>query len=186
MSRSLHVVRETFLFLFLHVFEDLVVLLSQFVVIVLLELWPLSFRLASCFLLGQVVQLLRNSALLEEFGHFLHVFLLHVGSVGRILGLEEDGEELEHRFLDGQGWILEARLADLAKSLRDDRAKSLLQEGDGVIFLLEGVEGHWVLCWRDLDWKLVLLIDVPGWVQEELHKLLLARQGVFVVLELDA
>ena len=62
----------------------------------------------------------------------------------------------------------------------------MLEVSDGVVFLLESVKSHWILRWWNLNWKLVRVVDVLAWIQEELLELLLTRHDELVVLELDA
>jgi hypothetical protein len=92
---SLNVKAETRGPLFAYFSHDLVVLGAQLVIVILLELRPRAVLLQLFLLvLAQFVQLRRNLALEDEFLHLLFVFFAHVGRVGRVLSLQEDGEEL--------------------------------------------------------------------------------------------
>ena len=80
-------------------------------------------------------------------------------SVGWVLSLQENGEEFEHRLLDGESRVLQPLLTNLAKAFSDDGAECLLQECHRVLLLLKIVEVDGLIIGWDLDWKLGLRVS---------------------------
>ena len=115
--------------------------------------------------------------------HLFHVLLAHVLGVSRVLRLQEDGEQLEHRLLHRQRRVLEPLLTNLTQSLGHDGAKSLLEEGDRVLLLLEVVEAHGFLFRRDFDGKLSLGVTVG--LEQELLELLFRAELELLALVTD-
>ena len=63
---SLHVVPEAIGLLLLHVLQDGIILLTECIVIVLLELGPFTLLLFLLLLLSKILELLRHGTLLQE------------------------------------------------------------------------------------------------------------------------
>lgn len=134
---SLNVKAETRGPLFAYFGHDLVVLGAQLVIVILLELRPCAVLLQLFLLvLAQLVQLRRHLALEDELLHLLFVFFAHVGRVGWVLSLQEDGEELQHGLFAGKGGVLQTVFTDLSKAASNNRAQGLLHESDGGLFPL--------------------------------------------------
>ena len=145
---------------------------------VLLELGP-GFVFRS-LLLSELVKLLGHLAPLNELVHLLVVLLAHVLRVGWVLSLQKNGEQLQHRLLHRQGWVLESVLTDFSKGASDHRAQCLGHEGLRII-LLEVRQKNRVLVWRHLDWQ--LNCGVSRRTEEEFGRFLLRSKDEAIVLK---
>lgn len=165
-----------------HCLEDFIQLLSEFVVVVLLELGPVLALLKALLLVAaKLVKLLGHLASVDELLHLCVVLLAHVLSVGRVLSLQENGEQLKHRFFHCQRGVLQAIFTNFTQGARRHGTKRLRHERLAVFLLLELVQEDGVLRCGHLHGQLNGV--VPAWVQEEPRELLLGGEHKALVLE---
>ena len=117
-TSSSNVVDEVFQSFLVDELEDGIEFGTLVVVVVLLELWPLTLgfllvykerlvnKVVHTFFHGEVVEFLRKLASLDELLHLCSILALHALSVGWVLSLQEQSEKLKHGLLKREGRVL--------------------------------------------------------------------------------